>query len=361
MSGRSQRSSFFSNAIASQGVRTIILAVSALLGCLAHHAVAQDKGLGGKEVVEAVCAGCHAKGEKGAPKIGDKQAWSKRAARGLTALTQSALNGVRKMPPHGGRWELSDDEIRRAITYMVNQSGGNWIEPIGKEGPRAERSGEQVVKAQCSKCHEKGVGGAPRIGDRDAWIQRLSAGLDNLVRSAIKGHGGMPARGGLADLTDSEIRGAIVYMFNPGGAAAAVKGPSTTLPAAPDRNHKVVDGTEIYLGIASAESIRAQHSKGSQESAMHGNIPTGKDHYHVNISLFDSKTRAPITDARVEVTVKDPVSGGETKGLQLMTVNNVQSYGNYFRMSGKNPYTITVRIRRPGLSRAIEAMFDFKA
>jgi len=34
------------------------------------------------------------------------------------------------------------------------------------------------------------------------------------VRSAIHGHGPMPARGGLADLTDAEIRGAIVYMFS---------------------------------------------------------------------------------------------------------------------------------------------------
>ncbi|HKA41707.1 MAG TPA: c-type cytochrome [Burkholderiales bacterium] len=176
------------------------------------HAIAQQRA--GKEVVEAVCAACHATGEKGAPRIGDKQAWSKRADRGLSALTQSALNGVRKMPAHGGRWDLSDDEIRRAIAYMVNQSGGNWREPISKSAPPAERSGEDIVRMQCSKCHEKGVNGAPRIGDRNAWIPRLKDGLDNTVRSAINGHGRMPARGGVADLTDHELRSAIVYMFN---------------------------------------------------------------------------------------------------------------------------------------------------
>jgi cytochrome c5 len=66
-----------------------------------------------------------------------------------------------------------------------------------------ERTGEQIVKAQCAKCHEAGTGGAPRIDDRAAWSQRMKRGLDATVRSAIKGHGAMPARGGLADLTDT--------------------------------------------------------------------------------------------------------------------------------------------------------------
>jgi hypothetical protein len=211
---------------------------------------------------------------------------------------------------------------------------------------------------QCVKCHQTGVSGAPKIGDRDAWIPRLKQGLDLLVRSAINGHGPMPPRGGMNDLTDSEIRGAIVYMFNP--VQAPAKGTSSGLPAAPDRNRKIVDGTEIYLGIVAAESMRAQYSKGAPESFMHGGIPTGKGYYHVNISLFDSKTRAIITVARVEASLREPVSGGDTKPLELVTINNMKSYGNYFRMTSKNPYTITVRIQRPGVPRAIEASFDVK-
>ena len=77
---------------------------------------------------------------------------------------------------------------------------------------QAQRSGESIVTAQCAKCHGSGVGGAPKIGDRDAWSARVKAGVDPLVRSAIKGHGGMPSRGGMADLTDPEIRDAVIYM-----------------------------------------------------------------------------------------------------------------------------------------------------
>jgi hypothetical protein len=93
---------------------------------------------------------------------------------------------------------------------------------------------------------------------------------------------------------------------------------------------------------------------------MHGGIPAGKGYYHLNVSLFDSKTGAAITDARVEASAKEPVSGGQTKRLELVTFNNAKSYGNYFRMTSDNPYTVTVRIRRPGAPRAIEATFDFK-
>jgi len=118
------------------------------------------------------------------------------------------------MPPHGANFTLSDIEIQRAITYMVNQSGGHWTEPISKAALPAERTGQQIVDAQCHKCHEAGVGGAPKIGDRSAWAPRLAQGLGALVRSAVNGHGGMPARGGMANLTDSELRRAIVYMYS---------------------------------------------------------------------------------------------------------------------------------------------------
>jgi cytochrome c5 len=85
-------------------------------------------------------------------------------------------------------------------------------------GQPRERTGEEVVKAQCVKCHGAGLNGAPRIDDRTAWAPRMKLGLDATVRSAIKGHGAMPARGGMADLTDTELRAAILYMFYPAGA-----------------------------------------------------------------------------------------------------------------------------------------------
>jgi cytochrome c5 len=186
----------------------------------ARDAGAQSAERSGKEVVESLCISCHGTGANGAPKIGDKKAWAKRASRGLTGLSKSALKGIRQMPPHGGNMNLTDTEVERAITYMVNQSGGHWNEPVSRASAGKARSGQQIVEAQCSRCHRDGVGGAPKIGDRAAWTPRLTPGLDYVVRSAINGHGRMPPRGGLANLSDAEIRSAIVYMFNPASADA---------------------------------------------------------------------------------------------------------------------------------------------
>ncbi len=190
----------------------IIAACIASIGPLAALAAGPGD-RSGKEVVDHVCAACHATGKDGAPKIGDHKAWEAREKRGLSALTATALEGVRKMPPHGGSLSLNDVEIKRAITYMVNQSGGSWQEPIDRRHLPADRTGEQIVKMQCVKCHGEGLNGAPRIGDNAAWIDRAKLGFDSVVRSAINGHGAMPSRGGMPNLTDSEMRAAVTYMF----------------------------------------------------------------------------------------------------------------------------------------------------
>lgn len=342
--------------------RFFVVATTSVL-CLAASVTpsgAQGDGRSGKQVVDQVCAACHATGAKGAPRIGNKDAWAPLAARGLTSLTESALKGIRNMPPHGGNPGLSDLEIERAITYMVNRSGGHWTPPIGGVTPAMERKGKQIVEAQCSKCHGTGVFGAPKIGDRHAWILRLKKGLDYLVRSAINGHGPMPPRGGMASLTDAELRAAILYMFNPAGIATEAASAAPVPAPLRDQNHKVVDGTEIYFGIVSAETLRERYGKNDPESRMHGGIPSGKGWYHINISLFDAKTRRAIDGAQVVVSATEPVSGGETKKLEPVTLRGIKSYGNYFRMTSRNPYRIVVRIRRPGSDRQIRTEFEFK-
>lgn len=196
-----------------------------------------------------------------------------------------------------------------------------------------ERSGEQIVKGQCAACHEKGLHGAPRIDDRAAWIPRLKNGLDATVRSAIKGHGGMPSRGGLSDLTDTELRSAVVYLFNPAG-------PPPRAPAPPPlgANQRIVDGVEIFLGVK----------------------PVKDGVSHVTITLRDTKTKATIGDAQVEVSVTNPVMGTDSRKLDREAIGKAVSYANDFRISGREPHVISVQVRRPGNLKVIETKFNFK-
>ena len=228
-------------------VRLLLTLAVCFVPTVLQVASAQAHERAGKEIVQTVCAVCHRTGVSGAPKIGDRKAWAKLTSKSLTSLTGAALKGVRAMPPHGGNANLTDTEIERAITYMVNQSGGDWIEPVSKLASAVQRSGGEVVQAHCAKCHQTGAMGAPGIGDRAAWIPRLKQGFEFLVRSAIKGHGPMPSRGDVANLTDAEIRAAIAYMINPGMAATTRR--PVAPAAAPDPNRRIIDGVETYPGM----------------------------------------------------------------------------------------------------------------
>ena len=81
-------------------------------------AVAAD----GKITYDQLCQACHATGLAGAPKTGDRAAWAPRIARGEAVLMQSAINGIRMMPPKGGNPALSDEQVKAAVQYIVEQS-----------------------------------------------------------------------------------------------------------------------------------------------------------------------------------------------------------------------------------------------
>lgn len=191
-----------------QGSLSILIA-AALLAIPGTGTAAERTG---KEVVEAVCIECHGPGKDGAPRVGNAYEWTSHAKQGLDKLTRNAIAGVRKMPAHGGQASLSDLEMTRAVVYMV--SNGNAKDP-DRPYPSASRwSGEQIVGEVCSNCHAEGKDGAPKLGDAGAWIPRLKSGLDRVVNSAVRGHKGMPARGGMANLSDVEIKAAVSYMVS---------------------------------------------------------------------------------------------------------------------------------------------------
>ncbi len=72
--------------------------------------------------------------------------------------------------------------------------------------------GEQVYEKACKLCHDMGVAGAPKLGDKAAWEPRLAKGMETLNGSAINGLNAMPAKGGNAGLSDEEVKNSVAYM-----------------------------------------------------------------------------------------------------------------------------------------------------
>jgi cytochrome c5 len=73
----------------------------------------------GKGIFEKACAACHMTGAAGAPKAGDKAAWSPRLAAGKDTLYASAINGKGAMPAKGGNASLSDADVKAAVDYLT--------------------------------------------------------------------------------------------------------------------------------------------------------------------------------------------------------------------------------------------------
>ena len=82
--------------------------------------------MSGEEVYNTACSACHAAGIAGAPKFGDAAAWAPRIGQGMDTMVSHAINGFQGkagyMPPKGGRTDLSDEAVRSAVEYMVDNS-----------------------------------------------------------------------------------------------------------------------------------------------------------------------------------------------------------------------------------------------
>ena len=236
----------------------------------------------GEQVYAQVCKTCHETGLAGSPKIGDKAAWGKIIAQGEKLTFEHAIAGIRGMPARGGNAKVTGSERKRTAAVVAGKEDASWTgpavaaAPAAAAAPVAERTGQQVVAAACGKCHESGAGGAPKIGDRAAWIQRAKLGLNGVYQSALKGHAGMPARGGMADLSDAEVKRAVEYMMNSGAGTPVV---TAAAPATAAAAPAAADGKKVYDAgcVACHGAGVAGAPKFGDKAAWAPRIKTGMD------------------------------------------------------------------------------------
>lgn len=210
----------------------------------------------GDQIFNKICIQCHAADSSvpNAPKIENNGDWAPRIGQGFDTLFQHALNGFNAMPAKGGAADLTDQELKRAITYMANKSGGNFPDPDAAapadqsasgdaaasapaaagsapaaDAPKADdkgaaapaaggADGQKVYEANCKACHGGAIPGAPGVGKNDEWAPRIKQGKETLYKHALEGFNSMPAKGGNTSLSDDEVKAAVNYMANQSGA-----------------------------------------------------------------------------------------------------------------------------------------------
>ena len=82
--------------------------------------------ISGRAKYERSCQFCHERGGSGAPPLWDTKAWENIYDKGLNQLVQNTLNGYTgekgTMPPRGGCFKCSKEEIEDAVKFMLYQA-----------------------------------------------------------------------------------------------------------------------------------------------------------------------------------------------------------------------------------------------
>ncbi|MEO6968933.1 MAG: c-type cytochrome [Rhodanobacteraceae bacterium] len=79
--------------------------------------------------------------------------------------------------------------------------------------------GKTIYGQLCHSCHDAGVTGAPKLGNKAEWAPRIAEGIATLVKHAEDGYTGpdgnhMPAKGGNPALTDAQVEATVKWMVS---------------------------------------------------------------------------------------------------------------------------------------------------
>ena len=211
--------------------------------------------------------------------------------------------------------------------------------------PKVVLSGEQVYQEVCKVCHETGVAGAHKFGDKAAWAPRLSEGLEALTKNAIAGIRAMPPRGGNPDLSDLEIARGIVYMGNAAG--AAFKEPAAPVAAAPapakDGAPAPAASAALPAKVLFAAGKSALDADGSKAIAAAADYLKANAGAKVNLSGFvdssgnaaknaelakrrafavrDALTKAGVAEDRVVLKKPEEIKGGDAAEARRVEIS----------------------------------------
>lgn len=118
---------------------------------------------------------------------------------------------------------------------------------------------------------------------------------------------------------------------------------------------KSADGLTVYLGVIPAEVVRGPDPHAT-ERHMHGGPSRGAHGHHIVVAVFDSTTKARITDATVIAKVSGLGLSGSERTMEQMTIADTVTYGAYFDLT-RDLYAIRLTVRRPG---AQSVVLDFR-
>jgi cytochrome c5 len=127
-----------------------------------------------------------------------------------SAIKEPIAPAAPKEPVAPSAMKVAEEKIEKVTQTEEKKEVAAAVENVAVDN----KEGEKAYRNSCFACHDMGIAGSPKLGDKAAWVDRIATGNDALYASAIKGKGAMPAKGGNVGLSDEAVTAAVNYMVS---------------------------------------------------------------------------------------------------------------------------------------------------
>ncbi|MEM7019402.1 MAG: c-type cytochrome [Pseudomonadota bacterium] len=141
-----------------------------------------------EEIYNGVCSVCHIAGVSDAPKPDDTAAWSSRYnEKGFDGLVNSVITGLNAMPPRAGRADLSDDDIKATVEFMLTNAGVDVSGDAAATAPAVETAAP-VAEAPAEQPAEVPTEqpAAPAAGPAEAAVETVKQAAETAAAATTE-------------------------------------------------------------------------------------------------------------------------------------------------------------------------------
>ncbi|NLX16146.1 MAG: cytochrome c5 family protein [Ramlibacter sp.] len=189
------------------GILTLVAAAAALVACGDKQATPTAAQNAASEAVTSAQVAASAATDAASAAVATASA----AAEAASAVVNDAASAA------GAAASAAGDAANKAAAATTAAAAA-----VTKAAPAAGGSvdlaaGEKLYKSACFVCHDAGIAGAPKLGNKEEWAPRLAQGNDTLIKHSIDGYTGltgvMPPRGA-STASDEELANAVHFMVS---------------------------------------------------------------------------------------------------------------------------------------------------
>lgn len=132
------------------------------------------------------------------------------------------INGLKPVEPNKRAIAATHERIQPVGAVYAGATGAAAQAAAAAEAAKGAvafegtMDGAVIYGGVCTGCHGSGALGAPTL-TKAAWAPRVAQGVDTLHKHAIEGFKGaagqMPAKGGMAALSDDQVKATVDWML----------------------------------------------------------------------------------------------------------------------------------------------------